>query len=217
MQASLTADTLKRSLAAVSEDHQPFRHWRPRAMLDGRVALALSQLPLEVPDGLDLSAGRRESNNSTRLFFDAENQAASPAMRSLALAMQSTDVVSAWQELCGIDLAGTFLRIEYCRDSDGFWLEPHTDIGAKRITVLLYLSTDEGGEAWGSDVYDDRQRHVATIPGDFNCGLVFVPSHDTWHGFQKRPITGLRRSLMLNYVGPEWQSRHELCFPDRPV
>jgi hypothetical protein len=217
MQARVTAETLKRSLAAVAEDHRPFRHWRPRGMLDGGVALALSELPLRIPDGLDLSAGRRETNNASRMFFDQAGQAAHPAMRSLAEAMQSPDVVAAWERLCGLDLDGTFLRIEYCRDGDGFWLEPHTDIGAKRITILLYLSTDDGGETWGTDVYDEQRRFVASIPGDFNCGLVFIPSPNSFHGFEKRPITGLRRSLMLNYVGPEWRSRHELCFPDQPV
>lgn len=217
MQAAVTAGTLARSLAAVSEDQRPFRHWRPRGMLDGETALALAQLPLELPQDLDLTAGRRETNNSTRLFFDPREQAAHPAMRSLAGAMQSKAVVSAWESLCGIALEGTYLRIEYCRDTDGFWLEPHTDIGTKRITILIYLSTDEGGETLGTDVYDDQRQWAATVPGDFNCGLVFIPSADSWHGFHKRPIKGVRRSLMLNYVGPEWRSRHELCFPDRPI
>ena len=43
------------------------------------------------------------------------------------------------------------------------------------------------------------------------------PGSDTWHGFERRRILGLRRSLMLNYVGAEWRARQELCFPDRAV
>jgi hypothetical protein len=217
MTSSVTADTLIRSLATVPECRQPFRHWRPRAMLDGKVALALTQLPIDLPKNPDLTTGRRETNNGTRMFFDSRNQATYPAMRNLAEAMQSKTVVSKWENLCDIALSGTFLRIEYCRDTDGFWLEPHTDIGAKRITILIYLSIDEDSETWGTDIFDHHQRRVATVPGDFNCGLVFVPSPHSWHGFHKRPIKGLRRSLMLNYVGPEWRSRHELCFPDQPI
>lgn len=40
---------------------------------------------------------------------------------------------------------------------------------------------------------------------------------DTWHGFGKRPIGGIRRSIIVNYVKDEWRSRHELAYPDRPV
>ena len=48
-----------------------------------------------------------------------------------------------------------------------------------------------------------------------NGGFVFVPGSDTWHAFHRRPIHGVRRSLIINYVRPEWRSRHELAYPDR--
>ena len=217
MDFAVTASTSIRSLAEARQVGSPFRHWRPRGLLDGDTALSLAQLPLDLPATLDLSSGRREANNSTRLFFDVDGQSRVPAMRAVAAAMQSTEVVHAWERLCGIELAGTSLRIEFCRDGDGFWLEPHTDIGAKRITILIYLSTGEGADGWGTDVYDGNRQFAETVPGDFNTALVFVPGPDTWHGFEKRPITGLRRTLMVNYVGPEWRARHELSFPDLPV
>jgi hypothetical protein len=217
MHSATTVTSLKRSLAKADPIARPFRHWCPRDMLDPDSAAALAALPIALPDGLNLEAGRREVNNSSRLFFDPPHQARVEAMATVARAMQSAEMVAAWETLCGIDLTGCFLRIEYCRDGDGFWLEPHTDIGAKRITVLTYLSTDPDGPDWGTDVYDGHGRFVQSVPGDFNAGLVFVPAADTWHGFRKKPIRGLRRTLMLNYVGPEWRSRTELCFPDRPV
>jgi hypothetical protein len=212
-----TAGTLKRSLAESRPLDTPYRHWRPRFMLDSNTARALADLPVAVPADLDLSSGRRETNNKTRLFFDTAGQAGNPSMRAVAEAMQSPEIVAVWEALCGIDLTGTFLRIEYCRDCDGFWLEPHTDIGAKRITIMNFLSTGEEAGSWGTDIYDNNRQFRESVPGEYNCGLVFVPGSDTFHGFRKRPINGLRRSLMLNYVGPEWRARHELCFPDRPV
>ena len=51
---------------------------------------------------------------------------------------------------------------------------------------------------------------AATTPYVRNRGLIVIPAADTWHGF-------LRRSLIVNYVKPEWRSRHELAFPDQPV
>ena len=50
-----------------------------------------------------------------------------------------------------------------------------------------------------------------------HLGLLFVPAADTWHGFTRRRIAGVRRSLIVNYVKPEWRSRHELAFPDQAI
>ena len=217
MNTAFTAGSLLRSIGECHPVETPFRHWRPRGMLDGEVAVALSNLKIEIPPDLDLSTGRREANNKTRLFFDTEGQKKNPEMKALAEAMQSREVVAAWENLCGIDLTGTYLRIEYCRDTGGFWLEPHTDIGAKRITIMNFLSTGEESETWGTDIYDNDMKFYESCPGDFNCGLIFIPGTNSYHGFEKREIKGIRRSLMLNYVGPEWRARHELCFPDQPV
>ena len=54
-------------------------------------------------------------------------------------------------------------------------------------------------------------------PDPPTAGLIFVPGADTWHGFTRRPIVGVRRSLIVNYVKPEWRSRHELAFPNEAV
>jgi hypothetical protein len=114
-------------------------------------------------------------------------------------------------------LGGSSLRIEYCLDTDGFWLEPHTDNGAKLYTMLIYLSDEPGSEAWGTDTLDGSDGFVASTPHVRNGGLIFIPGADTWHGFHRRPIAGVQRSLIVNYVRPEWRSRHELTFPEQPV
>ncbi len=82
---------------------------------------------------------------------------------------------------------------------------------------MNFLSTGDEANTWGTDIYDNDMKFYESAPGDFNCGLVFIPGTNSYHGFEKRSIKGIRRSLMLNYVGPEWRARHELCFPDTPV
>jgi hypothetical protein len=47
--------------------------------------------------------------------------------------------------------------------------------------------------------------------------MVFVPSNNTYHGFEKRPIKGVRTSLIINYVTNEWRAREQLAFPDAPI
>jgi hypothetical protein len=207
--------TLLQSLAAAQEGITPFRHWRLADALPEDAAAAITALPF-LPPCL-AAPGRREIINSTRVFFSAENRAHFAICDEIAAALQSAPLVERLDTLCGTDLAGSFLRIEYCQDTDGFWLEPHTDIGAKLFTMLIYLSTEGSVESWGTDLMSPEGDVLVTVPYRANSGLIFIPGSDTWHGFRKRPIDGIRRSLIVNYVKPEWRSRHELAFPDRPV
>lgn len=194
----------------------PYRHWLLTDALPDPVCRAVTGLPFVVSGPVE-TYGRRETLNASRIFFGAENQDRYPVCRALAAGFQDQEVTGSLARRCGVDLAGTFLRIEYCQDTDGFWLEPHTDIGVKKFTMLLYLSEGPGAETLGTDIYDGEKRRVETAPCRFNSGLIFIPASDTWHGFEKRPIEGVRKSLIINYVSNEWRSRHELAFPDRPV
>jgi len=92
-------------------------------------------------------------------------------------------------------------------------------IGPKRITFLHYIIDLPGAETLGTDIYEDDEAHThfGSSPAAFNQALVFVPAKNTWHGFEQRPIPGIRKSLIINYVGPEWRNRQELAFPDQPV
>ncbi|HVY17206.1 MAG TPA: 2OG-Fe(II) oxygenase [Rhodopila sp.] len=194
----------------------PFRHWLLSRMLPADACDAIVALPIDACIHGD-TMGKRETNNSLRVFFDRTRQADHPVCADLARALQDGPVVRRLESLCGAALAGSFLRIEYCLDTDGFWLEPHTDIGAKRFTMLMYLSDTPGCEAWGTDLMDAGGTVIATTPYHRNDGCIFIPGEDTWHGFRRRPIDGVRRSLIVNYVVPEWRSRHELAFPDIAV
>jgi hypothetical protein len=114
-------------------------------------------------------------------------------------------------------LAGTFVRIEYAQDIDGFWLKPHTDIGVKMFTMLIYMSDDPRHTDLGTDIYADETTHVGRSPFAPNSAMIFVPSKHTWHGFERRPIEGVRRSIIVNYVTNEWRAREQLAYPQTPV
>ena len=203
---------LDRSRAAT----EPYRHWFLDDVLPGDVCDAIRALPF-APPRIDDTKGKRETHNQTRIFFSAENCGRFDVCRELANELQEGATVAKLESTCGTTLTGGYLRIEYCQDTAGFWLEPHTDIGAKLFTMLVYLSTGAGSENWGTDVLDKDFNLVATAPSGFNSGLIFIPGADTWHGFHKRPIEGVRKSIIVNYVKDEWRARHELAFPDRAV
>ncbi len=204
------------SLDHSDDDTYPFRHWMLRRVLPERTCAGIDALPI-APSPAGNNQGKRETHNSTRLFFGRNQRAEYPVCEEVATALQSDTVVRHIQRLCDVTLQGSFLRIEYCLDTDGFWLEPHTDIGAKLFTMLIYLSDDPGSESWGTDLLDGPEKRVMTTSYQRNLGFIFIPSADSWHGFHRRPIQGVRRSLIVNYVKPEWRSRHELAFPQQAV
>jgi hypothetical protein len=208
--------SLLASFAAASAYAAPYRHWLLHDVLPDGVVDEICALPVPAPAIQD-TFGRRETHNSSRLFFGADQQWQFPVCARLAKALQDADCTESLRAITGANLAGSFLRIEYCLDTNGFWLEPHTDIGAKFFTMLIYLNDPPGGEEWGTDIYEAPAKRLGPAPGGRNRGLIFVPGQDTWHGFEKRPITGVRRSLIVNYVTPDWRARHELAFPDQPI
>lgn len=195
---------------------RPYRHWLLSRALPEEAADGIAALPWAPPPVGD-SLGKRDTNNATRSYFSTQSRAEHAVCDAVAAAFQGRAVTEAIRRTCGVDLSGSSLRIEYCQDTDGFWLEPHTDIGVKKFTMLIYLSKGPHCADWGTDVLDASRKVATRAPYAFNGGLVFIPGGNTWHGFAPRPIRGVRKSIIVNYVGPEWRARHELAFPDTPV
>jgi len=194
----------------------PYRHWLLDRCLPEEVIDAIINLPI-APAHIGDTKGKRDTHNKTRVLFSEINRKQYKVMDELARAFQSQETVDALKGATGAVLSDTSLRIEYCQDTDGFWLEPHTDIGVKRLTLLIYLNREQEGADWGTDMYADANTHVGRAPAGFNSGFIFVPSDKTWHGFEKRPINGVRKSLIINYVTQDWRNREELSFPDAAV
>jgi hypothetical protein len=205
--AEHACDAIRRS-GAIAE---PWQHWKIAEVLPREVLRELACLPFQPVQG---PSGRREYRNEQRIYFDRANMTRFPLMRHVAEAMRSPAVIDVLYDAFGAPIDRTFLRIEYALDTDGFWLEPHTDIGVKKFTCFIYLN---GAEDLGTDIYADAQTFMQRIAFLPNTALAFVPGETTWHGFAPRPIAGVRRSLIINYVGTEWRAREQLSFPDRPV
>jgi hypothetical protein len=216
LNAETVTETLLSSFAGARGHDQPYRHWfvencLPQAGLD-----AANGLPFAAP-ALGGVSGKREVHNATRRYFDAENRAKFPVASAMADALQGEEVTRTIEKKFGSRLAGTYLRIEYAQDTDGFWLEPHTDLGVKLFTFLLYLSPDAQHADLGTDIYDNEKKHVGRSPFKPGSAMIFVPSNITYHGFEPRKITGVRKSIIVNYVSNDWKAREQLAFPDRPI
>ena len=194
----------------------PYRHWQFDAMFPDGVVEELQSVEFPIGD-LGGISGKRELHNDQRHYVDQKNMRRLPVFAALGNVFQSPMMAQKIEEFFGVNIGGTFLRIEYTQDIDGFWLEPHTDLGVKRLTILIYLSDEAGHDDLGTDIYDADKQWNKRAPFTPNSAMAFVPGDNTYHGFAKRPINGVRKSLILNYVTTDWRDREQLAFPDATI
>ncbi|MCB1549860.1 MAG: 2OG-Fe(II) oxygenase [Hyphomicrobiaceae bacterium] len=204
-----------RSLSQSRREETPYRHWKMRDVLPEDMCTGILTLPIAPPIIADRD-GTRDTYNDSRAFFSPALRCDFPACAVLCEALQRPDVAVALAETFSISPKGSFLRIEYIQDTDGAWLEPHRDIPDKLFSMVVYLCTGPEAKNWGTDIYDDAKRWIGRASADFNAAVTFVAGPNTWHGFDKRPIRGVRRLLEINYV-KNWRDRGQLAYPDHPI
>lgn len=210
------ADSMLNSIATSKCEETPYTHWLLSHCLPDDALDAVLALPFEAPP-LDGISGKRELHNNTRKYFDAENMQKFAVCKAVNEAFQSKAVTDCIEKHFGTNLDGSYLRVELAQDTDGFWLEPHTDLGVKLFTMLLYTSKDPSHADLGTDIYDAGKTHAGRSPFESNGALVFVPSDITYHGFERRKINGVRKSVIINYVTNDWRAREQLAFPNQPI
>ena len=213
--ADLTAAvmaSLAASFVGARRFEEPYRHWIVSNVFPPDLARVLGALPFAPVDVGGLS-GKRELHNDVRHYFDAANNARFTACAAVAEAFQSSAVVETIEQTTRANLAGAFVRLEYAQDVEGFWLEPHTDLGVKRFSMLIYLAPADGQEDLGTDIYSAPGAWAKRIPFAANTALVFVPDENTWHGMERRRIVGVRKSVIMNYVTDDWRAREQLAYP----
>ena len=208
--------TLTKSFAEAKKSATPYPYWIVDDCLPPDVVADVLALPFPAP-ALGGISGKREVHNATRKYFDAENMGKFPVCNAVNAALQDRRVTQAIEKTFSTKLGGTYLRVEFAQDTDGFWLEPHTDLGVKSFTFLLYLSTNAQHADLGTDIYDAGKKHVGRPPFKSNGAMIFVPGNNTYHGFEPRQIDGVRKSLVINYVTNEWRAREQLAYPATPV
>jgi hypothetical protein len=211
---SLTMSILA-SLALADGHAHPYANWRLSRLFPEPVVHLLAELPLAPPE-LGGISGTREAHNDARQYFAGDVLSRHPVTRRIAEAFQSPAIARAFAAHTGARLDGTYLRIEYAVDSDGFWLRPHTDLGVKALTLLVQLGQDDQADL-GTDLYETPDAWRERVAFDRNGALLFVPSDRTWHGFERREIKGVRRSVIVNYVTADWREGAQLAFPTQAV
>lgn len=214
-EAKDVADHFVAVLRAARREETPYRHWKMNDVLPEAMCTGILTLPIAPPD-LGKTDGTRNTYNPDRTFFTPAMREDFPACRVLCDALQSPAVARQCQETYDIDAEGSFLRLEYIQDTDGAWLEPHRDIPDKLFSMVIYLCTGPEAKNWGTDIYDENRKWIGRSEAKFNSAVTFIAGPNTWHGFDQRPIKGVRRLMEINYVS-NWNDREQLAIPDRPI
>ena len=218
--ASLSSnqETFISSLYSAEAETKPYNYWNLDNVLDQDVLEGILDLPIEIPR-VEYDEGQRAANNGVRGYFDISRREEFEVCEVISATFQSRKTISTIENICNINLKGSFLRVEYAQDHDGFWLEPHKDISVKLFSMLIYLSPAPDGEEWGTDFYTGPKQSdcCGTASHAVNRAFVFIPGANSWHGFRPRKITGVRRSLIVNFVTDKWMNRHELADPSQPI
>ena len=210
------AQNFCRAVRESARSDQPYRHWKLHDVLPIDLCTGILTLPI-APPVLGNTDGTRNTYNDSRCFITPELRRKFPTCEALSQALQRPDVARLMAETCNIQVAGGYLRMEYIQDLDGAWLEPHRDIREKLFSMVIYLFIGPDAATWGTDIYDAEKRWVGRSAGEFNSGVIFVAGPATWHGFDPRPIVGVRRLMEINYVSPDWRDRGQLAIPDQPI
>jgi len=210
------AEHFSRAVRGAQRGELPYRHWKLTDVLPEQLCTGILTLPI-APPLLGRTDGTRDTYNKQRCFITPLLRSKFPTCAVLSDALQRAAVARLMAETCDIPAEGSYLRMEYIQDTDGAWLEPHRDIPEKLFSMVIYFSIGPDAKDWGTDIYDSERRWFGRSSGEFNTGVIFVPGPATWHGFDPRPIIGVRRLMEINYVRPSWRDREQLAFPDRPI
>ncbi len=196
---------------------EPYRRWQCWNVLPESMLTGILTLPIAPPVVTIDTLGTRDAFNNQRIFFTPKMRELFPAMQVLSDAMQQPRVARQFVETCGVKAEGGYLRMEYIQDLDGMWLEPHRDIKEKLFSMVIYLCTGPFAHDWGTDIYDHDKKWWARGTAEFNSAVIFIAGEHTWHGYEPRPIYGVRRLMEINYVSNTWRDKDQLAFPDRPI
>ncbi len=214
--ASEVASHFVKSLASCAIVEEPYRRWMLKNVFPVSMCTGILTLPI-APSVVTIDTkGERATFNNQRTFFTPKMRELYPVMAVLSEAMQRSEVARQFEASCGVKAEGSYLRMEYIQDLDGMWLEPHRDIPEKLFSMVVYLCTGPFAKDWGTDIYDHDRKWCGRGTAEFNSAAIFIAGPHSWHGFEPRPIYGVRRLMEINYVR-DWRDREQLTFPDRPI
>lgn len=99
------------------------------------------------------------------------------------------------------------VRVEFCKDANGYWLKPHNDHPERKHTLLIYID----GNGPGTTFYNKNDKK--TIEFKKNRALFFstigLNTYDISqisHGVEKQVIDTYRSTIILTFVNDNFKN-----------
>ena len=201
------------SINSSKEYNKPYKHWVFENFLEQDTLDKF--LELDAPIGGNGYDNTRNVNDdeSQRTYLKESTLKKYPIFKSIEDIFTDNNFKNVLETKLGINLKKyPHLRSEFIQDISPFCLTPHTDETIKACTILIYLSKDMDKDLMGTELYKKEDMSGMTkAPFVSNTGYIFLPDgKTTWHGIREVEFEGVRKVLIINYVGSEWRDTHQL-------
>lgn len=169
------------------EINNPWQHWIVDDFLDADTLAEVKSVEHIVEQA---KPGRRY--DSKRLFISDEHEKQYPNLHHLYRSLHNGAYKTFFEYYTGIDYTELFPRVEVISDIGDFWLEPHYDRPAKRLSALVY--TDHTQLYPGTGLGDGTR-----VESKDNRCFFFVAGEHSLHNYPLIHFPTVRRCLQINY------------------
>ena len=185
----------------------PFPHWILSEVLPDFLVAELCTI--ELPRRTVPGDGTR-SGSGTVCFANHRSVANNPQLRRVISIFTDRRLKQDLEKIVKTSLRHCSLRAALYFDQDEVWIQPHTDLDVKRVTLIVLLEHHAPDAPVATELYDGNGCITTRAPSRNNTALLFKPDLNTFHGVRKRKLLGRRITLVINYVTESWRNKHEL-------
>ena len=130
--------------------------------------------------------------DSKRLFIEDTHAKDYPHLHKLYRSLHDGEYKQFFENYTGIDYSEMFPRVEVISDIGDFWLQPHYDRPAKRLSALVY--TDHTQLYPGTGLGNGTR-----IESKDNRCFFFVAGEHSLHDYPLVHFPTVRRCVQINY------------------
>ena len=169
------------------EINNPWQHWIVDDFLNADTLAEVKSVEHIVEQA---KPGKRV--DSVRLFINEEHEKQYPYLYHLYRSLRNGAYKTFFEHYTGIDYTDMYPRVEVISDIGDFWLEPHYDRPAKKLSALLY--TDYTQLYPGTGLGDGTR-----VESKDNRCFFFVAGEHSLHDYPLMHFPTVRRCLQINY------------------
>jgi hypothetical protein len=189
----------------ITEHTKPWVHYTFEDFFPFEYYEHLLEIPTLESDYTNITGYRDVIDN--RVFISNEYVEQNPHLKPM---MDLLNDKEQWEKF-GVELDDGLLRVELIDDRYPFFHDIHYDTPEKLITIIVNISKEDKKNL-ATDLYIDKDTHYKKLDWEDNSALLFVPTENKFHGFDRIEYEGIRRIMIINFVDKnQWRDK-EQCY-----